>query len=151
MKEDTKTSTTLGRLGKAAAIGGILLAATACTAVEEFIISEELDGMSWRAVSIDGVSIPQDVEVTMNFAADSSVSGLAGCNNYRVQNVRTEGGVAFTQLAASRKLCQEPQMSTCPFFVFWIRVWRPPRPVSSSCLEDWSGCPEDEGRGIQQA
>lgn len=117
MKEDTKTLTTFGRLRKAAAIGGILLAATACTAVEEFIISEELDGTSWRAVSIDGVAIPQDVEVTMNFAADSSVSGLAGCNNYRVQNVRTEGGVAFTQIAATRKLCPEPQMSTEALFV----------------------------------
>ena len=117
MKEDTKTSTALGRLSKAAVVGGILLTATACTAVEEFIISEELDGTSWRAVSIDGVVIPQDVEVTMNFAADSSVSGLAGCNNYRVQNVRTEGGVAFTQIAATRKLCPEPQMSTEALFV----------------------------------
>ena len=117
MKEATKTSTTFGRLSKATAIGGILLAATACTAVEEFIISEELDGTSWRAVSIDGVSIPQDVDVTMNFGADKSVSGLAGCNNYRVQNVRTEGGVAFTQIAATRKLCPEPQMSTEAKFV----------------------------------
>lgn len=117
MKEATKTSTTFDRLSKATAIGGILLAATACTAVEEFIISEELDGTSWRAVSIDGVSIPQDVDVTMNFGADKSVSGLAGCNNYRVQNVRTEGGVSFTQVATTRKLCPEPQMSTEALFV----------------------------------
>lgn len=117
MIEKSKESTMLGRLCKVAVLGALLAATTACTEVEELIIKEELDGTSWRAVSIDGIAIPQDVEVTMNFGTDSSVSGLAGCNNYRVQNVRTEGGVAFTQIAATRKLCPEPQMSTETMFV----------------------------------
>ncbi len=117
MNENMKKSAFLGRLGKVAAIGGVLAAVTACTAVEEFIISKELDGTSWRAVSIDGFSIPRDVEVTMNFGTDSSVSGLAGCNNYMVKNVRTDGGVAFTQIAATRKLCPEPQMTSENLFV----------------------------------
>ena len=117
MNNEMNTTTTFGRLAKSIAIGGVLLATAACATIEEFIISKELDGTSWRAVSIDGVSIPEDVDVTMNFGTDKSVSGLAGCNNYRVQNVRTEGGVAFTQIAATRKLCPEPQMSTENLFV----------------------------------
>ena len=55
--------------------------------------------------------------MTMNFGTDQSVSGLAGCNNYMVKNVRTEGGVAFTQIATTRMLCPEPQMSTENMFV----------------------------------
>ena len=59
-----------GRLAKAVVFGGVLAAIGACTAVEDFIIKEELNGTSWRAVSIDGFSIPQDVEVTMKSGTD---------------------------------------------------------------------------------
>ena len=117
MNTAVETSTGLGRLTRIAAVGGLLAVVTACTAVEEFIISKELDGTSWRAVSIDGVSIPQDVDVTMNFGADKSVNGLAGCNNYMVKNVRTEGGVAFSQIGMTRRLCPEPKMTTETLFV----------------------------------
>lgn len=117
MYTSLKTSTRLGRLANIAVVGGILATVTACASVEEFIISKDLDGTSWRAVSIDGFAIPEDVDVTMNFRADSSVSGEAGCNTYRVKNVRTEGGVAFTQVATTRKLCPEPQMTTENRFV----------------------------------
>lgn len=55
--------------------------------------------------------------MTMNFGTDQSVSGLAGCNNYMVKNVRTVRGVAFTQIATTRMLCPEPQMSTENMFV----------------------------------
>lgn len=117
MNSATKTSPRLGQLAKIAAVGGSLAAFAACSAVEELIISKELNGTSWRAVSIDGFSVPEDVDVTMSFGADSSVSGLAGCNSYFVKNFRTEGGVAFTQVATTRKLCPEPQMMTENTFV----------------------------------
>lgn len=117
MKTVAMTSTGLDGLTRATVIVGILAVITACTAVEELIISKELDGTSWRAVNIDGFSVPKDVDVTMSFNADRSVNGTAGCNNYMVKNVRTKGGVAFTQIATTRMLCQEPQMATENRFV----------------------------------
>ena len=45
------------------------------------------------------------------------VSGFAGCNNYVVRNAHTEGGVEFTQIAATKRLCPEPKMITENLFV----------------------------------
>ena len=117
MNRKTNTVSSLGRLSRVAAIGCALAAVAACTAVEDLVIAEKLEGTSWRAVSIDGVSVPQGVDVTMDFAEDKSVSGLAGCNNYNVQKVGTDNGIAFTQVSATRKLCPEPQMTTENMFV----------------------------------
>ncbi len=110
------TSPILRRLATAGLLG-VALVTSACTAVEDFIIRAELDNTKWKAVNIDGFPVPAGVDVTMNFADDGSVSGLAGCNNYSVRDVRTSSGLEFVRIATTRRLCPEPQMTTENAFV----------------------------------
>lgn len=64
---------------------------------------------TWRAEEIDGQATA-GIESTMEFRDQSQVSGQAGCNNY-TGPVSLDGvSIKFGDLAATRKMCPQPQM-----------------------------------------
>lgn len=64
---------------------------------------------TWLAEEIDGQGIA-NVESTMEFREQSQVRGHAGCNNYTGPVTFDGVSIRFGNLAATRKMCPEPQM-----------------------------------------
>ncbi|MGK7945230.1 MAG: META domain-containing protein [Microcystaceae cyanobacterium] len=54
------------------------------------------------------VSVAQGTTVNMRLTGQKEVYGLAGCNSYRGEWQKTEGGLQFSPLASTRKLCSQP-------------------------------------------
>ena len=48
-------------------------------------------------------------EITATFAEDGSLTGSAGCNNYTTSYEADEGEIAIEPVAATKKLCPEPE------------------------------------------
>lgn len=73
--------------------------------------TEGLAGTEWKVTGYNhgrgGVtSLVPATELTVAFGADGSVSGSAGCNNFTGSYaVDDADGIAFTPLAATRKMC----------------------------------------------
>jgi len=69
-----------------------------------------LAGTSWHATGINngkgGVAgLVADSTVTMDFAAEGKVSGLAGCNSYTSSYQADGDKLRFTPAAATRRMC----------------------------------------------
>lgn len=72
----------------------------------------DLAGTVWEAFLLnDGkgalVNV-MDVAVTASFAADGTVSGSGGCNEYTAPYTVTAGVIQFGPLTATKKTCSEP-------------------------------------------
>jgi heat shock protein HslJ len=73
--------------------------------------AEGLAGTQWQVTGYNngrgGVTSPvAATELTVDFGADGSVSGSAGCNSFAgTYAVDDADGIAFTPLAATRKMC----------------------------------------------
>lgn len=72
--------------------------------------SEALAGTAWRAIAINNgrgavVSLVDGTTVTLEFAADGSVAGDAGCNRYRASFTAKGRDLRFTAPMATRRMC----------------------------------------------
>lgn len=66
-----------------------------------------LQAAPWTLSELDGESIDPSAGVTAAFAADGSLSGFAGCNNYS-SDYTTEGAILTVgPIASTRKLCDD--------------------------------------------
>jgi heat shock protein HslJ len=67
---------------------------------------------SWQATALlQGnafTSLLAGTEITALFAEDGTLSGSAGCNNYRAMYETSQGGIEIDQAAATQKACAEP-------------------------------------------
>lgn len=73
--------------------------------------TEGLAGTEWNVTGYNNgrggvTSLVPATELTVNFGTDGSVSGSAGCNTFTGSYAVDEAdGIAFTPLAATRKMC----------------------------------------------
>jgi len=73
-----------------------------------------LTGTSWNVISYNNgreavVSVIVGTELTADFGADGTLSGLAGCNNYTAAyEADDEGNISIGPAAATRMMCAEP-------------------------------------------
>jgi heat shock protein HslJ len=76
-------------------------------------VAQTLAGTSWRATGINNgrqavVSVVNGSTVTMNFGADGTASGSAGCNRYSAPYKMDGRNITFGQAAVTRMMCAEP-------------------------------------------
>lgn len=71
-----------------------------------------LTGPPWRVAAIDGAEVPAAVEVTLDFADDGRLGGSTGCNRYMTSFEITGETASPGQIAATRRLCPDPEMDT---------------------------------------
>jgi len=95
-----------------------LLAALACLALiacrDEANAGDPLalfgTGVEWRVIEIDGMTIPDDVEVSIGQPEAGLIAGSSGCNRYSGR-ISAEGtGLKIGALAGTRMMCPDVQM-----------------------------------------
>jgi len=89
-----------------------LLVMAACNASPS---TPSLAGSQWKLVSYGPADTPvtaaPDVETSLVFGTDGTVSGNMGCNSFG-GNYKQEGdGLTISQLISTMMACQEPRMS----------------------------------------
>lgn len=72
-----------------------------------------LAGTSWRVTGYNNgrqavVSVLADTQLSLSFAADSRVSGSAGCNNFMGTYTLSGSSLKLGPAAATRKFCAQP-------------------------------------------
>ena len=70
-----------------------------------------LTGVHWRLVSMGGETVAEDSGMFVTIEVDGSVKGHGGCNGFFGSLEKTEEGLAFGPLGATRMACPEPIMS----------------------------------------
>lgn len=71
-----------------------------------------LTDTQWRVVELDGAPVLPDESPTLNFAADGSLTGSGGCNQYRSTYAITGEGIRLGPALATRMACAIPEMNT---------------------------------------
>jgi heat shock protein HslJ len=74
-------------------------------AVEPSYSVGRIAGMTWVAVEIDGVPVPDSVEVDMAISHDGTVSGTAGCNRFSGSVELDAAVMVFSPLRVTRMAC----------------------------------------------
>ena len=69
-----------------------------------------LQGAEWSVVKIDGAPLAAGSQVTIGFSLDGQVSGKASCNRFMSEYTLTGEGLALTQAAGTRMLCDDALM-----------------------------------------
>jgi heat shock protein HslJ len=71
-----------------------------------------LTGISWRLTSFradGGLTSPlSGSTISLNFLADGTLTGIAGCNSYFADYLNTDPGLAISNLAYTEMGCTEP-------------------------------------------
>ncbi len=76
-----------------------------------------LQAAPWTLSELDGQSIDASAGITATFGADGSLTGSAGCNDY-FGDYSTDGALlTVSQLAATRKACEQDVMDTEGLFL----------------------------------
>jgi len=70
-----------------------------------------LTGISWRPITLDNETIPEDSGIFVSFGVDGGIKGRGGCNNFFGSLEQTESGIEVGPLGATRMACPEPIMS----------------------------------------
>ncbi len=95
-----------------------LLAALACLALvacrDEAEAADPLalfgTGVEWRVIEIDGMVVPEGVEVTLAQPEAGLIAGSSGCNRYSGRISAEGAGLKIGALAGTRMMCPEVQM-----------------------------------------
>jgi heat shock protein HslJ len=69
-----------------------------------------LQGGEWKVVEIGGAAVIDTSEVTLIFAPDGTLSGVASCNNYTTRYTLTADQLAVSEIVTTRKACPPPLM-----------------------------------------
>lgn len=99
-----------------AAIPGFTMALAllaGCAAMSEGKAAPALQGTSWSATGINSgggmTGMHAGSKVTLDFSADGTLSGSAGCNNFTGRYEITGDQVKFpSAFASTRKMCADP-------------------------------------------
>jgi heat shock protein HslJ len=96
---------------RAIAVCCALLAAGCMTRPPDGPLPADLAGSNWRAETVAGEPVPEDVADTQEFAAADRIAGRAGCNRYMGPIGVVDGRLRVGPLAGTRMACPEPQMA----------------------------------------
>jgi heat shock protein HslJ len=73
-------------------------------------LPDDLAGSSWRAETVAGERVPDDVAVTIEFGADGRrIAGRSGCNRYTGTVSVADGRLAVGPVATTRMACPPEQ------------------------------------------
>lgn len=71
-----------------------------------------LTDTTWRVVELDGAPVLAGEPPSLSFAADGSLTGSGGCNQYRSSYQITGEGLRLGPALATRMACANPEMNT---------------------------------------
>ena len=71
----------------------------------------DLAGINWAAKTVAGQPVPDDIAVTLEFAAADRIGGRSGCNRYTGPIREVGGRLEVGPLATTRMACPPPQMA----------------------------------------
>jgi len=74
-------------------------------------VGASLTGVHWRLVSVGGDTIDNESGMFISIDVDGSVKGHGGCNGFFGSLEKTETGLKFGPLGATRMACPEPIMN----------------------------------------
>jgi heat shock protein HslJ len=69
-----------------------------------------LQGEPWAVVELDGRAVADPARMTLAFAADGRLAGLAACNRYFGSYVLSGEGLRLSPLGATRMACEPRAM-----------------------------------------
>ena len=92
----------------AIALAGVL---AACSSAPGGSPSAALPGTSWLVRTIGGTATLPDAPATMTFAADGTVSGASGCNQFSGGYTVDGDKLTVTQLASTMMACEPEKMA----------------------------------------
>ncbi len=75
------------------------------------VFTRSLAGTTWSLAGLNGLPLPEKVQVTAEFGSDGTVSGSAGCNTYSGSYTVDGGSINIGSLASTEMACPEPQMA----------------------------------------
>lgn len=97
-------------LGLAACASPNTTSGTAQTGAVASTSPADIQG-KWKVTSIRGEAVPENVEVSMDFA-DGRVAGGSGCNRFHSGvDLGKDGAFSAAQVAGTMMACMDPQMS----------------------------------------
>ncbi|WP_297363293.1 META domain-containing protein, partial [Thauera sp.] len=76
-----------------------------------------LVGDPWEVVELDGRKVPEPARMTLGFAADGKLAGLAACNRYFGSYALSGEGLRLSPLGATRMACEPRAMEDEQRFV----------------------------------
>lgn len=71
---------------------------------------QRLIGTTWRAVSIEGRSVLDNVRSEITIAADGKLSGRGGCNRLFSTSRIAGSSLSFLPIGGTRMACDQPAM-----------------------------------------
>ena len=77
----------------------------------EASLPHQFEGTSWRVARIAGDHVPQGIEVTVTFGANSNLNGASGCNRYFAPYTIEAEELRIGQIGGTRKICPDPEMA----------------------------------------
>ena len=69
--------------------------------------AQDMSSTNWRLVEIREERIPADAPPTLSFAADGSVSGDGGCNQFKGRFVTNGNSILLSPLASTMMICED--------------------------------------------
>lgn len=69
--------------------------------------AQDLSSTTWRLTAMGGDSIEDDDAPSLTFAADGTVSGNGGCNQFKGRFVTNEDAILFSPLATTMMICED--------------------------------------------
>lgn len=99
-----------------AAVLAIALSGTACTALlgkdTSAIAPLALVGSTWMTMTVEGVSVPVDVESTLTFPDESRIAGNGGCNPFSATLEVAANELDIGPISRGRRVCTPEVMAT---------------------------------------
>lgn len=83
-------------------------------------LPNDLVGTQWRAKTLAGRAVPEDIAVSLEFPEPGKVAGRSGCNRYAGPIAVSDGRLAIGPLAMTRMACPPPQSEIEAQFVTTI-------------------------------
>ncbi|MFO1046822.1 MAG: META domain-containing protein [Geminicoccaceae bacterium] len=83
-------------------------------------LPNDLVGTQWRAKTVAGRAVPEDVIVSLGFPKAGQVAGRSGCNRYAGSIAVSDGRLVIGPLAMTRMACPPPQSEVEARFVATI-------------------------------
>jgi heat shock protein HslJ len=103
------------------------LAGTGCAASNTNRTSDQSPYGQWRVAQVAGSAVTGDARITLDLAADGTVSGTGGCNRYSSKAAIDGSTIAIGPVAATKMACSAvPMEQETRFFAALERVrsWR---------------------------
>lgn len=83
-------------------------------------LPNDLVGTQWRAKTLAGRAVPDDIAVSLEFPETGKVAGRSGCNRYAGPIAVSDGRLVIGPLAMTRMACPPPQSEIEARFVATI-------------------------------